>query len=159
MHNEQQFIMMRNHILQQPTARQSQVVKNASKADLPDCPIDRRDNQSTCRVKNTEDLKDNKLPRLFIHYTHEKRFHTFQRDMHRIYKKTFTNTPVENQRLIVGYKNRRDAKHELIRKRPQRKLLKNQAKAGECVGTSATILNKHRSFSYIAARRRTKRTY
>ena len=131
MHNEQQFMMMRNHILQQPTARQSQVIQNASRADLPDCPIDRRDNEPTYQVKNTENLKDNKLPRLFIHYTHEKRFHTFQRDMHRIYKTTFRNTPIENQRLIVGYKNRRDAKHELIRKRPQRKLLRNQARTGE----------------------------
>jgi len=66
--------------------------------------------------------------RLIIHYKHEKRFHSFKRDLHQIHDSIFNNTPVHYVKLIVGHKNRRDARHELIRKRPKRFILKNTTK-------------------------------
>lgn len=160
MHNEQQFIMMRTRILQQPTVRQSQVMIYATRADIPDYPTDHRDSRSTDQLRKREDQNVTKVPRLIIHYTHEKRFYAFQRDMHLIYKNTFKNTPVENVRLIVGYRNRRDAKHELIRKRPQRKLLKNQVNSSEYTSRNFTLLwRMHNTLPSISARRRNKRRY
>ncbi|CAF1340395.1 unnamed protein product [Adineta steineri] len=43
--------------------------------------------------------------------------------MHRVYQNVFKNTPAMDLRLIVGNRNRRNAKNELIRKRPKRSLL------------------------------------
>jgi hypothetical protein len=45
--------------------------------------------------------------------------------MHQVYDGTFENTPAMYAKLIVGTRNRRDAKNELIRKRPKRTLLQN----------------------------------
>ena len=49
-----------------------------------------------------------------------------KRDMHKVYDTVFKNTPAMNLRLTVGNRNRRDAKNELIRKRPKRSILQNQ---------------------------------
>ena len=62
----------------------------------------------------------------FVHYTHEQRFNSFKRDLHHVYEDIFKDTPAMNAEVIVGNRNRRDAKHELIRKRPAKRLLRNQ---------------------------------
>ena len=56
--------------------------------------------------------------RLIIHYKHEKRFRSFKRDMHLIYEEVFQNTSVMAVEIVVGSRNRRDDKKELIHKRP-----------------------------------------
>ncbi len=45
--------------------------------------------------------------------------------MHRVYEDVFENTPAMYAKLIVGNRNRRDAKNELIRERPKKALLNN----------------------------------
>jgi len=45
--------------------------------------------------------------------------------MHRVYEDVFKNTPAMYAKLIVGNRNRRDAKNELINKRPKKTLLNN----------------------------------
>jgi hypothetical protein len=45
--------------------------------------------------------------------------------MHRVYEDVFKNTPAMYAKLIVGNRNRRDAKNELIRKRPKKTLFNN----------------------------------
>ncbi|CAF5208952.1 unnamed protein product, partial [Rotaria magnacalcarata] len=64
--------------------------------------------------------------KLIVHYTHEKRFQTFKSDMHQVYDNTFKDTPAADVKLIVGNKNRRPAKKELICKRPKQSLLINK---------------------------------
>ena len=49
-----------------------------------------------------------------------------KRDMHHIYDDVFHHTPVEGLIMIVGTRNRRDARNDLIRKRPNRILLQNR---------------------------------
>jgi len=63
---------------------------------------------------------------LIIHYTHEKRFSSFKRDMHLIYDRTFLQHIGHDIKLIVGNRNRRDRTRELITKRPKRYLLTNK---------------------------------
>jgi hypothetical protein len=53
------------------------------------------------------------LLELIIHYTHEKRFDSLKRDMHKIYHTDFQNTPVDDIKMIVGTRNRRDARNDL----------------------------------------------
>jgi hypothetical protein len=45
--------------------------------------------------------------------------------MHHIYDDTFDNKIDKDIKMIVGSRNRSDAKKELIRKRPKQSLLKN----------------------------------
>ncbi|CAF3964097.1 unnamed protein product [Rotaria sp. Silwood1] len=117
--------MMHNKLLGLPTYRASQVAMRAATADL--------DNDQTDDInpESTDTRKENpakKLPyadQILIHYTHEKRFHSMKQDMHRIYDKVFKDTPVEHIKMIVGNRNRRATKHQLIRKRPKKHLLQN----------------------------------
>ncbi|CAF3287567.1 unnamed protein product [Rotaria socialis] len=67
--------------------------------------------------------------KLIIHYTHEKRFNTRKRDLHRIFQETFANTQIIETKLIVGNRNQKSTMRELIRKRPRQTILKNKAKA------------------------------
>ena len=69
--------------------------------------------------------------KLIVHYTHEKRFDSLKREMHRIYHDVFQNSPVADVKSIVGTRNRRDARNDLIRKRPRRALLKNEPRKRE----------------------------
>jgi hypothetical protein len=64
--------------------------------------------------------------KLIIHYTHEKRLDSLKREMHQVYQNVFQNTPVEDVKLIVGTRNRRNARDDLVRKRPKRALLQNK---------------------------------
>ncbi|CAM4823276.1 unnamed protein product, partial [Rotaria magnacalcarata] len=61
----------------------------------------------------------------FTHFTHEKRFETCKRDIHRVYNHAFKDTPAMYTKQIVGNRNRRSAQNELIRKRPNKTLLQN----------------------------------
>jgi hypothetical protein len=51
--------------------------------------------------------------------------------MHQVYESVFKHTPVADVTMIVGNRNRRDTRSELIRKRPMRSLLKNISKTSE----------------------------
>jgi hypothetical protein len=61
--------------------------------------------------------------RLILHYTHEKRFDSYKRDLHQIWSQTFANTLAMDVKVIVGNRNNRDAKSELVRKCPHLSLL------------------------------------
>jgi hypothetical protein len=76
---------------------------------------------NTAITKNEINYND----KLFVHYKHEKRFQSLKREMHHVYADIFGNTPCMHAKLIVGNRNRQDAKNELIRKQPKRTLLQN----------------------------------
>ncbi|CAF1490368.1 unnamed protein product [Adineta steineri] len=122
--NEQQYILLCHKILDQPTPEQSHAASRAATADVDNDATDVTA-ETTCResVEKIQKKSINYADRLFLHYKHEKRFQPFKRNMHQIYHNVFKNTPAMDLRLIVGNRNRRDAKNELIRKRPKRSLL------------------------------------
>ncbi|CAM4840032.1 unnamed protein product, partial [Rotaria magnacalcarata] len=80
-------------------------------------------NESTTKLDTT--TITNYEEKLFLHYTHEKRFNVFKRDMHHVYEHTFKSTPAMYTKLIVGNRNRRQASDELIHKRPTQAFLLN----------------------------------
>ncbi|CAF1540598.1 unnamed protein product [Adineta steineri] len=122
--NEQQFILLRHEILDQPTPSQSQAASRAATADVDNDQTDVTE-ETTSResVEKIQKKPISYADRLFLHYTHEKRFEPFKRNMHRVYQNVFKNTPAMDLKLIVDNRNRRKAKNELIRKRPKRSLL------------------------------------
>jgi hypothetical protein len=118
---------MRQTLLGQPTQRQSQVALSAATADIDNDPTDEQIMKME-NEKNTTTANEtiyNKDDRFFVHYTHEKRFQSLKRDMHKLYQDTFENTAAIYSKLIVGNRNRRNAQHELVRKRPKKTLLQN----------------------------------
>ena len=121
---------MRRKLLGQPTQLQSQVVLSAATADIDNDQTDeekmeKENNTTTTTTTNNKPIYNNS-DKLFVHYTHEKRFQSLKRDMHKIYRDIFGNTPAIYSKLIVGNRNRRNAQHELIRKRPPKTLLQNK---------------------------------
>ena len=117
---------MREKKLGQQTTRQSQVAMDVAVGDITNVQLNGQhigleQINATSRAKAKTYEK-----KLIIHYTHEKRLESLKRDMHKIYLDVFKNTPVEDLKLIVGTRNRRDARNELIRKRPSQRLLKNK---------------------------------
>lgn len=56
--------------------------------------------------------------KLIIHYTHERRFATFKKDIHSLWNEIFQYTPVLHTKLIIGHRNQKNATKELIRRRP-----------------------------------------
>ncbi|CAF4549539.1 unnamed protein product [Rotaria socialis] len=102
---------MRNKILNLPTARQSQVSISAATADIDNDQTDEPQNEPiTTTATTTIQDRNNK------EHTH----------MHQVYDNTFKDTPAADVKLIVGNKNRRSAKTELICKRPKQSLLINK---------------------------------
>ncbi|CAF3630056.1 unnamed protein product [Rotaria socialis] len=119
---------MRNKILDLPTARQSQVSISAATADIDNDQTDESQKEPATTITIHELNKKEHTPanKLIVHYTHEKRFQTFKSDMHQVYDNIFKDTPAADVKLIVGNKNRRSGKTELICKRPKQSLLINK---------------------------------
>jgi hypothetical protein len=117
---------MRNKILGLPTARQSQVTLSATTANIDNDQTDENPVETSKPTIEKEHKQTSYGDKQFVHYTHEKRFNSFKRDMHQVYEDMFKDTPAMNAKIIVGNRNRRDAKNELIRKRPLKRLLQNK---------------------------------
>jgi hypothetical protein len=117
---------MRQKILGLPTARQSQVALSASRANTDNDQTDENPVEPSKPTIEAEKKQTYFNDKQFVHYTHEKRFNSFKRDMHQVYEDIFKDTPAMNAKIIVGNRNRPDAKHELIRKRPLKRLLQNK---------------------------------
>ena len=126
-----EFLSIRNRILRQPSTRQSQTAMNAATIHINNDGLDQSAvpaEQLPIEMKATRAAHEHDL---IVHFTHEKRFQSLKRDMHEIYDGVFRNTPVADVKLIVGTRNRRDARSDLIRKRPNRTLLQNKPRKGK----------------------------
>ena len=121
LNGDKHFFLMRRGILSRPTRRQSQVASNVALANLDNDQTDETAVVTSQATTHPAPVQN----RLLVHYTHEKRFRPFKREMHRIYESIFHNTPAMQVKLMVGNRNRRDGRHELIHKRPKRSLLQN----------------------------------
>lgn len=117
--------MMHHKLLGQPTSRQSHVILSAALADLDNDQTEEQPKPIGETTERNDEKSKRTDPPLFVHYTHEKRFETFKRDMHSAYEHVFVNTPAMHAKIVVGNRNRRDTKNEIIRKRPPRTLLQN----------------------------------
>ncbi|CAF4551446.1 unnamed protein product, partial [Rotaria socialis] len=125
--DEQKYFLMRKQILGQPTPRQTQVALSAALADIDNDPLDDDERQQpNPDPKKSEENISNINEKFFTHFTYEKRFKTWKRDMHQVYQDTFKDTPAMYKKLMVGNRIRRQTHNELIRKRPKKPLLQNK---------------------------------
>ena len=120
------FSRIREKKLGQPTTRQSQIAINVATANIDNASMSNQRNGPTPSNSKPRAAAKPYGSKLIIHYTHEKRFHSMKREMHQIYDDVFKNSPVQDLKVIVGTRNRRDARNDLIRKRPSRALLRNK---------------------------------
>ncbi|CAF4939680.1 unnamed protein product, partial [Rotaria socialis] len=125
--NEDQFLHMRIALSGQPSRQQSQVeMRIASLTTNNEHLIEELEKKQEVPIQ--EKKKPNEFQnKLIIHYTHEKRFNTRKRDLHRIFQETFANTQIIETKLIVGNRNQKSTMKELIRKCPRQAILKNKA--------------------------------
>lgn len=140
--DENKYNQTRQKILGQPTLRQSQVAMSAAQANIDNDEADAQLNQPNESTKQPEKKTFNFDEKLFIHFTHENRFHTYRRDMHKIYNDVFQQTPAMDTRLIVGNRNRRETQNELIRKRPTTAILQNKQQRVSFEQTSTKFFTK-----------------
>jgi len=115
---------MQQKITEQPTPRQSQVALSAATADIDNDPTDDNINVQINTTETEATTKPtNPQRKLIVHYSYEKRFTSFARKMHQDYENVFKNTNAMALKLIVGNRNRRNIKKELIHNRPKRSIL------------------------------------
>ena len=121
-----EFLVMRKGLIGQSTPTQSQVVNDIANAILHNDQLEElASSKTTIVTKKPESKKSIDENTMLLHYTHEKRFASTKRDIHKTYADVFTNTPAMNIRMIVGNRNRRAAATDLIRKKPIKSLLRN----------------------------------
>ena len=117
-----QFFILRQKVLAQPTTRQTQVARSMTAA------VNTTNESSKDSIAIMPDNVTHLQHRFFIHYTHEKRFRPFKRDMHKLYQDVFQNTPAMTVKMVVGNRNHRGSAQELIYNRPKQFLLSNKYK-------------------------------
>jgi hypothetical protein len=114
--DENQYRNARQQFIQTPTLKQTQLMKSIDSISLYNHThnriLDSKDNKSDI-------IKEKKYHNhLIVHYTHEKRLEPYKRDIHQIWNQLFLNTPVSEVRLIIGSKNSRSIRRELVRTCP-----------------------------------------
>lgn len=104
--DEHEYASIRSKLLEQPTNVEQQVLSRIA----------------TIGNANGETKDgDSKWDRcLIVHYNHEQRLASFKKDLHRLWEVTFKETSIQNTRLIVGNRNNRNTKRELIHNRPSK---------------------------------------
>jgi hypothetical protein len=145
--DENEFHIRRQKLLAQPTAKQTQVAKNATtvriinneqsiaqqKVGQTETTRQRSTATMTEVQRNNDKFKNN----IFIHCKHEARLAGLKKYIHEIHDGLFKNTPHGDIRLIVGNRNNPNMEYELSRKRPHSSFLKGPSKTGQdsCDGT------------------------
>jgi len=126
--NERDFFTMRTTLLDRADRSQSKIVNMAMiKVDVNKNQLVEKAREVSVKRKtvaqNNKKAEKAVENRLLLHYTHEKRFDSYKRDLHQIWSQKFANITAMDVKVIVGNRTNRDAKSELVRKRPHPSLL------------------------------------
>ena len=142
--DENQYVILRQKLFPQPTAKQTQVTQNAARVTMVNCDSYHQiigQNPLERKIPMAFIEKHHKfLHNLFIHCKHEARLDGIAREIHTIHDSFFKNTPSAIIRLIVGHRNNLNTERELSRKRPSSSLLKDPLKSSNY--TFYLLLNK-----------------
>jgi hypothetical protein len=112
--SENEFFAMRKQLFDRPTVDERKLRKSVQKAEKEHVAT------STEPQKQTNETKSR---RLILHSTHEHRLQAIKQDFHQIWSTTFAATPVMETKVIVGNRNRRNTKLELVQTRPKASLI------------------------------------
>jgi hypothetical protein len=131
-YDEQQFFLLRQKLLAQPTYKQAEVTKRVAGVEIINHQLHGQNVQQTSTRPTTmvtikrKDQKFNNT--LFIHCKHEARLEGVKRHIHEIHDNIFKDTDFRDIRLVVGNRNNPDIDYELTGKRPSSFILKDQPK-------------------------------
>ena len=95
------YTAIRYTLLEKPTALEQQMLSRISSIE-------------TVKHTSTTSKKTHWDERLIIHYNHEERLATFKKNLHKLWQRTILNTPIQETRLIIGNRNNKPSKRELI---------------------------------------------
>ncbi|CAF1369208.1 unnamed protein product [Adineta steineri] len=84
-YDEHQFFSKRQKLLGIPTTRQSQTITSAATANINNDQTHEDITPVTLPTANPKTITTTYSNKLFIHYTHEKRFQSCKKDMHRLF--------------------------------------------------------------------------
>ena len=125
--NEQEFFILREKLLAQPSIKQIVMTKSAAAVEI--ITNVKKDQQTTTKpimeitVKRKQNDKFQNT--IFIHCVHEARLEGLQRHIHEIHDSFFKNTDHRNIRLVIGHRNNPNMDFELSHKRPRSSFLKD----------------------------------
>ena len=105
---------MRKQLFDRPTVDEKMLRKSVQKAE---------NEHGAISTEPQKQINDTYRRRLILHSTHEHRLQAIKQDFHQIWSTTFAATPVMETKVIVGNRNRRNAKLELIQTRPKASLV------------------------------------
>lgn len=148
--NEQQFFVLRENLLAQPSIQQAISMKSAANVTII---TNSRGNQATTTplmetiVQQTKNDKYKNT--IFIHCIHEARFIQLKRHIHDIYNGFFKKDDHDAIRLVIGNQNNPNLDFELAHKRPRSSLAKDllkQIKHSTYFHTNNTVFKISRYF-------------
>ncbi|CAF2717511.1 unnamed protein product [Rotaria sp. Silwood2] len=125
LNDEHEFFLLREKLLNQPTAKQTQLTISASTVELTQSTrhvTQQNYNSMEATIKSKSDKFKNNI---FLHVTHEGRLKGLARDIHIIHDNHFKNTMYGEKRLVVGFRNNPNIEFELSHKRPASSVLKD----------------------------------
>jgi hypothetical protein len=113
-HDENEFLILRQKLLDQPTVNEDrQAATIAKKIDYNNIPSNINPLVKAKLLKRRERANS-----IMLHYTHDKSFSHYKRIFHQIWNDTFYNTPIQIIKLIVGTRNSPNLSKELIHRNP-----------------------------------------
>ncbi|CAF4674735.1 unnamed protein product, partial [Rotaria socialis] len=124
--NENEFLVMRNTLLPKLNVKERETQHRIAAVPFNEETDNHNTEEKTARIPTIlKQKKPNKFKQaFFLHYTHEQRLHTLKRDIHKLYSEIFHDTIATDLRLILGHRNHRNTRHELVQKRPHQTMLK-----------------------------------
>ena len=116
-HDENQYLLMRQQLLAQPTTSEhARASRIANQMDYNN-PISITDPLIQAKIVKAQQTKKSSTS-IIIHYTYEQRFAHYQSNIHKIWNSLFLETSVLDNKLIVGTRNRPNLTQELVRRCP-----------------------------------------
>ena len=101
---ENDFIQLRERLLVKKSITQTKRLKRIAQAHM----------TTTQREEASHLYKEKAKTRLILHHTYERRLRSIKYDIRKIWSESFAATHLANLRLIIGTRNRRNSKLELL---------------------------------------------
>ena len=113
--NENDFVTMRHHLMNQPTVPDYQIASRLAKT----IDVNSKEEVNDPLIKARLNKNSKWISSLIIHYTHERRLASYKKEIDQLWNQIFQRTPLQNTRLIIGNRNSENMTKELVRRRPK----------------------------------------
>jgi hypothetical protein len=108
--NENDYCFIRGILMERPTIAEYEIANILFQSNNIDSENEIDDTLVKAQLRKQAQFNENTI----IHYTYEKRLQNNKKHIHQLWKQLFQQTPVINTRLIIGNRNNRNLKRELV---------------------------------------------